>query len=269
MEKVFPVRFYGDGAEAFALNSFEMLTMISVAPKHSSSLKTRFVFLENNGCANFESVYITSNVSCGTLSFIYSHVSSEVYLHIYSWIDVFWFFKGTCEALHSELQLHKWCRSLPTDETDSLVFYCIVYLLWPLWELWNPLTFFGVFFSQKKWTQLALKAILVRFTWNSRLFRYRAVAHSWLRGQEIHQVPPPTLAQTGWKPDLWRLPLCVWRSSGRPRLSPQNFQFQANLYKFDSVIFCFVLWCGTGSANGRHVSQTNPKPTQMPRIMAQ
>lgn len=66
MEKVFPVRFYGDGAEAFGLNSFEMLTMISVAPKHSSSLKTRFVFLENNGCANFESVYITSNVSCGT-----------------------------------------------------------------------------------------------------------------------------------------------------------------------------------------------------------
>lgn len=83
MEKVFPVRFYGDGAEAFGLNSFEMLTMISVAPKHSSSLKTRFVFLENNGCAKFESVYITSNVSCGTLSFIYSHVSSEVYLHIF------------------------------------------------------------------------------------------------------------------------------------------------------------------------------------------
>lgn len=191
-------------------------------------------------------------------------ISSHIFLN---WCLLI--FKGTCEALHSELQLHKWCRSLPTDETDSLVFYCIVYLLWPLWELWNPLTFFGVFFSQKKWTQLALKAILVRFTWNSRLFRYRAVAHSWLRGQEIHQVPPPTLAQTGWKPDLWRLPLCVWRSSGRPRLSPQNFQFQANLYKFDSVIFCFVLWCGTGSANGRHMSQTNPKPTQMPRIMAQ
>lgn len=163
MEKVFPVRFYGDGAEAFALNSFEMLTMISVAPKHSSSLKTRFVFLENNGCANFESVYITSNVSCGTLSFIYSHVSSEVYLHIYSWIDVFWFFKGTCEALHSELQLHKWCRSLPTDETDSLVFYCIAYLLWPLWELWNPLTFFGVFFSQKKMNAISIKSDLGSF----------------------------------------------------------------------------------------------------------
>lgn len=44
MEKVFPVRFYGDGAETTGLNSFELLTMLSVSPKHSSTLKTRFVF---------------------------------------------------------------------------------------------------------------------------------------------------------------------------------------------------------------------------------
>ena len=43
MEKVFPFRFYGDGADTIGLNSFELLTMISVAPKHSSTLKTRFV----------------------------------------------------------------------------------------------------------------------------------------------------------------------------------------------------------------------------------
>lgn len=45
MQKVFPIRFYGDGAETIGLNSFELLTMISVAPKHSSTLKTRFVLL--------------------------------------------------------------------------------------------------------------------------------------------------------------------------------------------------------------------------------
>ena len=44
MEKVFPLRFYGDGADTIGLNAFELLTMISVAPKHSSTLKTRFVF---------------------------------------------------------------------------------------------------------------------------------------------------------------------------------------------------------------------------------
>lgn len=45
MEKVFPVRFYGDGAETTGINSFELLTMLSVSPKRSSTLKTRFVFL--------------------------------------------------------------------------------------------------------------------------------------------------------------------------------------------------------------------------------
>ena len=45
MEQVFPVRFYGDGADTIGLNAFELLTMISVSPKHSSTLKTRFVFL--------------------------------------------------------------------------------------------------------------------------------------------------------------------------------------------------------------------------------
>lgn len=47
MDKVFPVRFYGDGADTTGLNSFELLTMISVSPKHSSTMKTRFVFLDD------------------------------------------------------------------------------------------------------------------------------------------------------------------------------------------------------------------------------
>lgn len=49
MQRVFPIRFYGDGAETKGLNSFELLTMISVAPKHSSTLKTRFVLLGKLG----------------------------------------------------------------------------------------------------------------------------------------------------------------------------------------------------------------------------
>ena len=44
MDKVFPLRIYGDGADTIGLNAFEILTMISVAPKHSSTWKTRFVF---------------------------------------------------------------------------------------------------------------------------------------------------------------------------------------------------------------------------------
>ena len=47
MEKVFPLRFYGDGADTTGLNAFELLTMISVSPKHSSTMKTRFVFLDD------------------------------------------------------------------------------------------------------------------------------------------------------------------------------------------------------------------------------
>ena len=45
LDKVFPLRFYGDGAETIGLNSFELLTMLSVSPQRSSTLKTRFVFL--------------------------------------------------------------------------------------------------------------------------------------------------------------------------------------------------------------------------------
>lgn len=45
MRKVFPLRFYGDGAETTGLNSFELMSMISVAPLHSSTMKTRFVLL--------------------------------------------------------------------------------------------------------------------------------------------------------------------------------------------------------------------------------
>lgn len=48
MEKVFPFRFYGDGADTTGLNAFELLTMISVAPNHTSSMKTRFVFPGHN-----------------------------------------------------------------------------------------------------------------------------------------------------------------------------------------------------------------------------
>ena len=45
MDKVFPIRFYGDGADTIGLNAFELMSMIAVAPQHSSSLKTRIVFL--------------------------------------------------------------------------------------------------------------------------------------------------------------------------------------------------------------------------------
>ena len=45
MDSVFPVRLYGDGADTIGLNAFELLTMISVAPQHSQTWKTRFVFL--------------------------------------------------------------------------------------------------------------------------------------------------------------------------------------------------------------------------------
>ena len=45
MAKVFPLRIYGDGADTIGLNAFELLTMISVAPQHSQTWKTRFVFL--------------------------------------------------------------------------------------------------------------------------------------------------------------------------------------------------------------------------------
>ena len=48
MEKVFPFRFYGGGADTTGLNAFELLTMISVAPNHTSSMKTRFVFPGHN-----------------------------------------------------------------------------------------------------------------------------------------------------------------------------------------------------------------------------
>ena len=44
MERVFPFRFYGDGTDTTGLNAFELLTMLSVAPNHTSSMKTRFVF---------------------------------------------------------------------------------------------------------------------------------------------------------------------------------------------------------------------------------
>ena len=47
MDKVFPIRFYGDGADTIGLNAFELMTMIAVSPNHSSSLKTRIVFLED------------------------------------------------------------------------------------------------------------------------------------------------------------------------------------------------------------------------------
>lgn len=45
MQKVFPYRIYGDGAETIGLNAFELLTMISVSTQHASTLKTRFVCL--------------------------------------------------------------------------------------------------------------------------------------------------------------------------------------------------------------------------------
>lgn len=45
LQKVFPVRFYEDGADTIGINAFELLSMISVAPQHSSSMLTRFVFL--------------------------------------------------------------------------------------------------------------------------------------------------------------------------------------------------------------------------------
>ena len=40
---MFPVRFYGDGADTIGLNSFELLSMISVSPMNSHTMKTRFV----------------------------------------------------------------------------------------------------------------------------------------------------------------------------------------------------------------------------------
>ena len=46
MERVFPVRFYGDGADTIGLNTFELISMMSVAPHRSSSLKSRFVLLQ-------------------------------------------------------------------------------------------------------------------------------------------------------------------------------------------------------------------------------
>ena len=46
MERVFPLRFYGDGADTIGLNTFELISMMSVAPHRSSSLKSRFVLLQ-------------------------------------------------------------------------------------------------------------------------------------------------------------------------------------------------------------------------------
>ena len=45
MDQVFPIRLYGDGADTLGLNAFELLTMIAVAPQHSSTMKTRIVIL--------------------------------------------------------------------------------------------------------------------------------------------------------------------------------------------------------------------------------
>ena len=42
----FPLRFYGDGADTIGLNTFELISMMSVAPHRSSSLKSRFVLLQ-------------------------------------------------------------------------------------------------------------------------------------------------------------------------------------------------------------------------------
>lgn len=44
MERVFPVRLYGDGAETVGLNTFELLSLLTVAPQRSSTWKTRIVF---------------------------------------------------------------------------------------------------------------------------------------------------------------------------------------------------------------------------------
>ena len=46
MERVFPLRLYGDGADTIGLNSFELMSMMSVAPNRSSSLQSRFVLLQ-------------------------------------------------------------------------------------------------------------------------------------------------------------------------------------------------------------------------------
>ena len=46
MQRVFPLRLYGDGADSIGLNSFELMSMMAVAPNHSSSLKSRFVLLQ-------------------------------------------------------------------------------------------------------------------------------------------------------------------------------------------------------------------------------
>ena len=46
MERVFPLRFYGDGADTIGLNTFELISMMSVAPDRSSSLMSRFVLLQ-------------------------------------------------------------------------------------------------------------------------------------------------------------------------------------------------------------------------------
>ena len=62
MDTVFPIRFYGDGADTIGLNAFELMTMIAVAPNHSSSLKTRIVFLED---VLLSKVFFPNNVHLG------------------------------------------------------------------------------------------------------------------------------------------------------------------------------------------------------------
>ena len=61
--KAFPLRLYGDGADTIGLNTFELLSMISVSPQHSSTMMTRIVCL---GCFIY-SMYVSNSFGPGFL----------------------------------------------------------------------------------------------------------------------------------------------------------------------------------------------------------